>query len=74
MKGATAETTTYDGCLVDDGRQIGYCATCEIRPCGVERSVLNCTRCPEYACEKLESFFAHAQEARPTLDEIRASL
>jgi hypothetical protein len=71
---ATAETTMCDGCLTESGRQIGYCATCEIRACGMARGVLNCAHCADYACDKLESFFAQATEARPMLDEIRASL
>jgi hypothetical protein len=71
---ATAETTMCDGCLTESGRQIGYCATCEIRACGVARGVVNCPHCADYACDKLESFFAQATEARPVLDEIRASL
>ena len=71
---ATAETTMCDGCLTESGRQIGYCATCEIRACGVARGVVNCAHCADYACDKLESFFAQATEACPVLDEIRASL
>lgn len=74
MEDATAERTMCDGCLTDTGRQIGYCATCEIRACGVERGVANCAHCIDYACEKLESFFVQATNARSTLDEIRASL
>jgi predicted small metal-binding protein len=74
MEDATAETTMCDGCLADDGRQIRYCATCEIRACAMERSVVNCAHCTEYACEKLEGFFAHATEACSVLDEIRQSL
>jgi hypothetical protein len=74
MEDATVETSMCNGCLVDEGRQIGYCATCEIRACAVERGVANCAHCDDYACEKLEGFFAHATEARSTLDEIRASV
>jgi hypothetical protein len=71
---ATAETTMCDGCLTESGRQIGYCATCEIRACGMARGMVNCAHCADYACDKIESFFAQATEARPVLDEIRASL
>jgi hypothetical protein len=74
LEDATAETMKCDGCLTDIGRQIGYCATCEIRVCAVERGVVNCAYCADYACEQLEGFFAQAAEARPVLDEIRASL
>ncbi len=74
VEDATAETVKCDGCLTDTGRQIGYCATCEIRACGVARGVINCAHCDDYACQKLKGFFAQATEARPVLDEIRASL
>jgi hypothetical protein len=74
VEDATAETAMCDGCLVEDGRQIGYCTICEIRACGVERCLTNCAHCADYACEKLEGFFAHATDARSVLDEIRASL
>ncbi len=71
---ATAETTMCDGCLTDTGRQIGYCATCEVRACAFHRGVMNCAHCADYACETLEAFFAQATGARPVLDEIRVSL
>lgn len=60
-----------DGCLVTDGRHIGYCSTCEIRKCGQERAVVNCADCGDYACEKLEKFFKMAPEARKRLEGIR---
>jgi hypothetical protein len=75
VENATAETTKCDGCLTDDGRQIGYCATCKIRACAIERSIPNCAHCADYACENLQAFFSsQAPEARSLLDEIRASL
>jgi len=74
VEDATPESAMCDGCLTDSGRQIGYCAMCKIRACGVERGVANCAHCADYACQKLEGFFAHATEARSVLDEIRASL
>jgi uncharacterized Fe-S radical SAM superfamily protein PflX len=73
MPDATAESSMCDGCLADDGRQISYCAMCEIRSCAVARGLTNCAYCADYACEKLEGFFAHATEARSVLDQIRAS-
>ncbi|MFO7742990.1 MAG: DUF3795 domain-containing protein [Anaerolineae bacterium] len=74
LEDASVEATMCDGCLTDAGRQIGYCATCEIRACGLERGVANCAHCADYACETLEAFLAEATVARPVLDEIRASL
>jgi hypothetical protein len=75
MEGATAETTMCDGCLTDDGRQITYCATCEIRACAVERGLVNCAHCTDYACDRLEGFFAQeTDDVRSTLNEVRQSL
>jgi hypothetical protein len=70
----TADSIVCDGCLTSDGRLSGYCSTCEIRACGVERSVVNCGHCPDYVCEKLAGFFAHASEAQKILEYIRHGL
>jgi hypothetical protein len=70
----TADSIVCDGCLASNGRLAGYCAICEIRACAIERGVVNCAHCADYACEKLEGFFSHAAEARQTLDAIRAAL
>jgi hypothetical protein len=79
VEDATALTAMCDGCLDDDGRQIGYCATCEIRACALARGLggpppLNCAYCDDYACETLARFLAHEPEARTVLEVIRASL
>jgi hypothetical protein len=70
----TTDSIVCDGCLTSDGRLSGYCSMCEIRACGVERSVVNCAYCSDYVCEKLAGFFAHASEAQKTLDDIRQGL
>ena len=69
----TVESVICDGCL-DGGRKCSHCADCEIRTCGVERGVVSCAYCPEYACEKLERFFGFAPDARAVLDQVRRSL
>jgi hypothetical protein len=74
MEDATAETTMCDGCLTHDGRQIPYCATCEIRVCAVERGVVNCAYCADYACDRLDGLFQHDTDARVLLDKIHRSL
>jgi hypothetical protein len=71
---ATADSVMCDGCLADDGYKCGYCSECQIRACGVERGVLNCAYCADYACDKLEGFFGQATGAREVLDGIRHSL
>lgn len=71
----TADSILCDGCPgTNGGRRISYCDTCAIRACAVERELSNCAHCPDYACEKLEGFFAHAVEARTVLDDIRSRL
>jgi hypothetical protein len=68
------EDVLCDGCLAADGRHVGYWSTCEIRTCAVGRDVENCAYCNDYACEKLEKWFANAKEAKETLDQIREAL
>ncbi len=64
------EDINCDGCLTTGERVFNYCRECKIRLCGSERSLANCGHCPEYACEKLEKFFAQAPSARGVLDGI----
>ena len=70
----TIESAMCDGCLGSDGRKCGYCFVCQVRACGMERGVVNCAHCDDYACEKLEGFFGMAPHARASLDGIRADL
>ena len=75
MPDLTAESVICDGCLQTDGGRLScYCATCAIRACAVERSVVNCAHCADFACDKLAAFWVHAPEAKATLEQIRASL
>lgn len=74
MPDATAENTRCDGCLGDNGHKIGYCFSCQVRACGLERGMKNCAYCQEYACVKLEQFFGMAPNARIMLEQIRAGL
>ena len=74
----TVESAMCDGCLSNSERLCGYCFECQVRACGMERGVVNCAHCADYArhggCEKLESFFGMAPHARATLDGIRAGM
>ncbi|MGD8399129.1 MAG: DUF3795 domain-containing protein [Anaerolineae bacterium] len=71
---ATAASTMCDGCLAEGDRLCGYCAACDVRACAVALGVANCAHCDDYACHKLEGFWAMAPKARATLDGIRAGL
>ena len=74
VAGATAESVQCDGCLSTGSRLCGYCFECAVRTCATDRGVVNCAHCDEYACERLEAFWAMASKARTTLDGIRAGL
>jgi len=68
------EDINCDGCLSENGRLFGYCKTCDIRSCALEKNAKNCAYCDDYACEKLVKFFDMAPEAKNNLDEIRGNL
>jgi len=61
-------------CLSKEGPVFHHCTVCEIRKCGMEREVLNCARCDEYACEKLNKLLEMVPDARKTLDGINQGL
>jgi len=65
-----AEDCVCDGCL-GEGRRIGYCRTCEVRACAIERGLENCARCNLYACQKLVACFEDSPECKDVLDEIQ---
>jgi hypothetical protein len=75
MPNVTIASVMCDGCLSNSDRKCGYCAECAIRACGVERGVVNCAHCTDYAsCEKLNGFLVMVPSARTALEEIRANL
>ena len=63
-----------DGCTATSDRLCGHCYECDVRLCGVERGVANCAVCPDYGCQRLQTFLAMAPEAGKTLAELRAGL
>lgn len=68
------EDISCEGCSPELGKKFSYCFACEIRKCAQERGVVNCARCDDYTCERLEEFFKVAPENRIFLDEIRKGL
>jgi len=74
----TVESVICDGCVTEGERKCGHWYDCDIRACGMERGVLNCAYCDDYArhggCEKIEGFFGFVPDARARLDGIRQSL
>jgi hypothetical protein len=71
---ATAESVMCDGCIAAEGRKIGYCATCAIRACAVERHMPHCAACDDYGCDKIEEFLGMVPVAREVLDGLRPSM
>ena len=70
----TVSMVLCDGCLTGEGRRCYHCADCEIRACGVERGVVNCAHCPDYACERLTKFFDFVPDAQAVLDGVYSAL
>ncbi|MBM3297110.1 MAG: DUF3795 domain-containing protein [Candidatus Aminicenantes bacterium] len=66
----TLEGVMCDGCL-GGGRKCGHCFECEIRACGIQKGVANCSVCPDYGCAKLEEFLKMAPHLRANLEALR---
>jgi hypothetical protein len=68
------DVTDCDGCKTEGGRLFSGSKKCEIRKCAKSKAIENCAYCDEYACEKLEKFFATDPEAKARLDEIKSRI
>ena len=68
------DVTDCDGCKTDGGRLFPGCKNCSMRKCTRQKAIENCAHCDEYACEKIEKFFATDPEARVRLDAIKNTL
>ena len=72
--GAKITATEVDcvGCTAREGVHVGQCAVCEMRVCGLAKGLATCADCPEFACAKLEGFFAAVPAAKSNLMGQRA--
>jgi hypothetical protein len=70
--GMTLKDIICDGCR--GPRLGGYCSECQVRACALEHGYQTCADCPDYACQKLESFFKMAPQAKATLELLRPRL
>ncbi len=68
------EDINCEGCLSAGERVFIHCNHCEIRKCGVEKGVVNCAYCDDYACDKLDQFFRVVPQNKTRLEEIRKGL
>ena len=68
------DITDCDGCKTEEGRLFSGSKNCHMRKCARQKGVENCAHCNEYACERIEKFFATDPDARARLDAIRREL
>ncbi len=64
------EEINCDGCLSSGGRLIGFCNTCEVRKCGLAKSVENCSVCDEQPCDKLKKFHEFSPGAKESFEVL----
>ena len=64
------EEINCDGCLSSGDRLIGYCNTCEIRKCGISKSVENCWHCGMQPCDKLNKFHEFSPSAKAAFEAL----
>ena len=64
------EEINCDGCLSSGGRLIGFCNTCDVRKCGIEKSVENCSVCEEQPCDKLNKFHEFSPAAKAAFESL----
>ena len=64
------EEINCDGCLSSGGRLIGFCTTCEVRKCGIEKSVENCSACDVSPCDTLNKFHEFSPDAKSSFESL----
>ena len=67
-----------DGCMMEK-RLHSFCRVCEVKKCGLQRSIENCAYCSEFPCKRLEELWegfrtVSAEKAKTTLVEIRKQI
>ena len=64
------EEINCDGCLSTKGVLIGYCQTCEVRKCCMEKGLENCSACADQPCDKLIAFHNFSPYAKACFDRL----
>jgi len=64
------EEINCDGCLSTGDRLIGFCNTCEVRKCGITKSVENCSACDDQPCDKLNKFHEFSPDAKVSFEAL----
>ena len=68
------EAINCDGCLSSGGKRLGYCLTCDVRKCCLDKKYENCAVCEEQPCEKLIKFNTFSPCAKDCFDNLRKQL
>jgi hypothetical protein len=69
-KELSLEELKCDGCL-SKGRQISFCAICEIRNCALTQGYSTCAQCPQFPCEKGSFIWQEGSISLKNLQSIR---
>ncbi len=64
------EEINCDGCHTKNGRLLGYCNTCKIRACGMDKGIDNCTQCKVQPCDDLAGFHKLSSNAKSAFEVI----
>ena len=65
------DVTDCDGCRSQTERLFSGCAKCEIRRCAIDKKLMSCAFCADYACQKLRKHFETDPGARERLEAVR---
>ncbi len=64
------EEINCDGCHTTGDRILGYCSSCEIRLCGMEKKLGTCAECADQPCDKLNKFHGSSPDAKAAFAEL----
>ncbi len=62
-----------DGCHTENGRLLGYCDSCKVRACGMEKGVENCAYCKDQ-CDTLRQFHTFSPTAKTAFEQLLKKL
>lgn len=65
-----AEEINCDGCHTENGRLLGYCDSCKVRACGMEKNLDNCAFCKDQPCKDLRQFHRFSSAAKTGFEQI----
>ena len=66
----TSDDIKCYGCSDNNKAIFKFCEECEIRLCGIAKSLANCGQCKSFACDKLHKAFEHNPDNKKRLEEV----